>query len=83
MENNSKNNFSLQANDFHSTTLVLIEWLKKQSWFENVKAIGHRIMYSMQHTKPEIKTNELLNELYSIAGYDPDHLPLAIGFIEL
>ena len=77
MENNSKNNFSLQANDFHSTTLVLIEWLKKQ--FENVKAIGHRIMYSMQHTKPEIKTNEL----YSIAGYDPDHLPLAIKFIEL
>jgi acetate kinase len=82
-QNNSKNNFSLKANDFYTTIVALIDWLQQQSWFKNVKAIGHRIVHGMHHTQPEIITDDLLKELNSIVDYDPDHLPSEIKFIEL
>lgn len=82
-QNDSKNNFSLNADDFNSTTIALIDWLKQQIWFKEIKAIGHRIVHGMHHTQPGIITDDLLKELNSIADYDPDHLPSEIKFIEL
>jgi acetate kinase len=82
-QDDSKNNIDLKANDFYTTTIALTNWLKQQSWFNNIKAIGHRIVHGMHHTKPEIITADLLKELNSIVDYDPDHLPSEIKFIEL
>ncbi len=82
-QNDSKNKFSLKANDFYSTTVALIDWLKQQTWFKEIKAIGHRIVHGMHHTQPGIITDDLLKELNGIADYDPDHLPSEIKFIEL
>ena len=36
----------------------------------------------MQHTAPELVTQELLEELHRISPYDPDHLPSEIELIE-
>jgi acetate kinase len=36
----------------------------------------------MQHTEPELVTQELLDELHRIRPYDPDHLPHEIELIE-
>ncbi len=82
-QNDTKNNFSLNAGDFNSTTIALIDWLQQQSWFSNVKAIGHRIVHGMHHTQSEIITDDLLKELNSIVEYDPDHLPSEIKLTEL
>ena len=81
-QNDVKKEVEINATDFHSATLSFIDWLEKQSWFENVKAIGHRIVHGMHHTKPEIITDDLLKELNSIIEYDPDHLPSEIEIIQ-
>jgi acetate kinase len=60
----------------------LIDWLEKQIDFKSVKAVGHRVVHGMKHTKPEIVSQELLDELHRIAPYDPDHLPREIELIE-
>ncbi len=81
-QNDVKKEVEINATDFHSATLSFIDWLEKQSWFENVKAIGHRIVHGMHHTKPEVVTDDLLNELNNIIDYDPDHLPGEIEIIQ-
>ncbi len=81
-ENNAKNEVEINASDFHLATLSLIDWLEKQDWFANIKAIGHRVVHGMHHTKPEVITDGLLNELNSIIDYDPDHLPAEIEIIK-
>lgn len=60
----------------------LIDWLEGQVAFESVQAVGHRVVHGMQHTKPEVVTLELLDELHRISPYDPDHLPSEIELIE-
>lgn len=63
--------------------LFLLDWLEKQSGFEQVEAVGHRIVHGMHHTKPVLITKSLIDELKGISSYDPDHLPAEIQFIEL
>jgi acetate kinase len=65
-----------------SATDFLIEWLEAQTDFAWVKAVGHRVVHGMKHTKPEIVTKDLLDELYRISPNDPDHLPSEIELIE-
>ncbi len=82
-ENEVKKEIDINADDFNAAIISLIEWCKKQSWFENVKATGHRIVHGMHHTNPEIITEKFLNELNNIADYDPEHLPAEIAIIQL
>ena len=65
-----------------SAANILIDWLKKQSEFEAVRAVGHRVVHGMQHAEPAPVTPELLDELHRITAYDPDHLPREIELIE-
>ena len=44
--------------------------------------MGHRVVHGMQHTAPELVTQELLNDLRRIIPCDPDHLPGEIELIE-
>jgi acetate kinase len=82
-ENNNKRKEDIDAGDFHSATISLIDWLEKQDWFQNINAIGHRVVHGMQHTQAEIITGELIKELNKISNYDPDHLPAEIEIINL
>jgi len=79
---NQQDTHSLAATDHKTAANALIEWLQKQNGFEAVRAVGHRVVHGMQHTAPELITQELLDELHSISPYDPDHLPREIELIE-
>ncbi len=73
---------SLAVPDQPSAANILIDWLNKQSEFEAVRAVGHRVVHGMQHAEPAPVTPELLDELHRITAYDPDHLPREIELIE-
>ena len=68
--------------DHKSAANSLIDWLEEQNDFESVRAVGHRVVHGMQHTAPELVTQELLDELHRISPNDPDHLPREIELIE-
>ena len=78
-----KNSTDITANNHDDAINHLVEWLEKQQYFNSVSAIGHRIVHGMQHTEPEIITDELLNELKKISDFDPEHLPEEIKLIEV
>ncbi len=78
-----KNEIKIDATNFKEAAELLIEWLKRQKYFEEIDCIGHRIVHGMNHTHPEIIDDRLLIELHRISEYDPDHLPAEIEMIEL
>lgn len=78
-----KHNLKVEAADHTAAIEFLIGWLEKLDGFTSLKAIGHRIVFGMRHTNPEVITPNLLNELKDISAYDPDHLPEEIKLIEV
>jgi acetate kinase len=72
----------LAAPDHKSAANFLMDWLEGQNGFESIRAVGHRVVHGMQHTAPEVVTQELLEELHRISPNDPDHLPREIELIE-
>jgi acetate kinase len=78
-----KNSIDIEAADHDQAANHLIEWLEKQEHFDSIKAIGHRIVHGMDHTEPELVTDDLLNELKKISAFDPEHLPEEIKLIEV
>ena len=73
----------LEATDHNSAASLLLDWLETQPGFAVIKAVGHRVVHGMQHTEPELVTQELLEELHRIRPYDPEHLPREIELIEV
>jgi len=72
----------LDVSDHKSAANSLIDWLEKRTGFATIRAVGHRVVHGMQHTAPELVTQELLDELHRIRPYDPEHLPREIELIE-
>ena len=72
----------LAAPDHRSAASFLIDWLEEREELAPLRGVGHRVVHGMQHTDPERVTQELLDELYRISPYDPDHLPREIELIE-
>jgi acetate kinase len=79
---NRENTLPINASDNKMASTYLMNWLEKQVEFVSVKAVAHRIVHGMHHTKSERITPELLDELSQIIAYDPDHLPNEIELIE-
>jgi acetate kinase len=79
---NREESLKLDASDHRSAATFLLDWLEKQNALESVRAIGHRVVHGMQHTAPELVTQELLDDLHRIVPCDPDHLPSEIELIE-
>lgn len=75
-------NRKITAADHKSAANSLLDFLEAQPDFPSVKAVGHRVVHGMQHTTPEVVTQELLDELHRIRPYDPEHLPREIELIE-
>jgi acetate kinase len=73
---------TIDLEDRGSAATFLVGWLEAQPAFASIKAVGHRVVHGMSHSKPERITPELLEELHRITPYDPDHLPLEIELIE-
>lgn len=80
---NEEYQIKIDATDFREAVEILIGWLRKQPFFDQINCIGHRIVHGMEHTEPVIIDDNLLNELKKISEYDPDHLPAEIRIIEL
>jgi acetate kinase len=80
---NQKGTLKVEATDHKSAVNFLIDWIEKQHGFSSIGAMGHRVVYGMNHTRPELITRELLDELHRITPYDPDHLPEEIELIEV
>ena len=78
-----KGNLRIEISDHKSSVIFLIDWLEKQIDFSLLRGVGHRVVFGMNHTDPELITNELLNELHRIIPYDSDHLPAEIELIEV
>jgi acetate kinase len=72
----------LDASEHKTAATFLLDWLQKQNVLESVRAVGHRVVHGMQHTAPELVTQELLNDLRRIIPCDPDHLPSESELIE-
>ena len=67
---NQQDGRSVDASDHKSAATFLMDWLEEQHGFESVQAVGHRVVHGMQHTAPELVTQELLEELHRISPYD-------------
>jgi acetate kinase len=78
-----KGNLRIEISDHKSVANFLIDWLEKQIDFSLISGVGHRVVFGMKHTDPELITDELLNELHRIIPYDSDHLPAEIELIEV
>jgi len=79
---NHQDTRTLPASDHKSAARLLVDWLEEQNDFESVQAVGHRVVHGMQHTAPELVTQQLLDELHGISACDPDHMPREIELIE-
>ena len=79
---NRQDTRKLSSPDHKSAASLLIDWLEEQKHFESVRAVGHRAVHGMQHTAPELVTQQLLDELHRISACDSDHLPREIELIE-
>jgi len=79
---NQNETLNLDAHDHKSTANFLMDWLDDKIDFATINGIGHRVVFGMQHTKPEIITQELLDELYRFSSFDPEHLPVEIDLIK-
>jgi acetate kinase len=77
-----QDNHRIDVSDYPAAANFLIDWLEQQAGFSHVSAVGHRVVHGMQHSKPEIISQSLLDELHRISSYDPDHLPGEIYLIE-
>ena len=71
------------VSDYHSSIIFLMDWLEKQVDFSCLLGVGHRVVFGMKHTEPELITPKLLNELHRMMPYDSDHLPAEIELIEV
>ena len=62
---------------------LLIGWLGRHVGLSAVAAIGHRVVHGgAKYTGPGLATPKMLEDLRSLSGLDPDHLPAEIALIE-
>lgn len=83
VENQEKESSLIKAKNHDQAANFLIKCLKKQKEFCSIKAIGHRIVFGMEHSQPELITDKFVKELKKISAFDPDHLPEEIKLIEI
>jgi acetate kinase len=65
-----------------SASNTLFDHLETREKISDLSAVGHRIVHGMRHTKPEMITQGLLDELYRLETYDPEHLPSELALIK-
>ncbi|NQV23201.1 MAG: acetate/propionate family kinase [Rhodopirellula sp.] len=81
-DGNPPDSVSLAVSTYKSAVSFLMDWLEQHAGFNSVAGVGHRVVHGMNHTQPELVTQELLEELHRIVPCDPQHLPGEIELIE-
>jgi acetate kinase len=73
----------VDAPDQKTAARLLIDWLESAVGFDEIVAVGHRVVHGgSRYHQPERVTAELVEVLRKISPYDPDHLPGEIELIE-
>lgn len=69
----------------HDTALEkLIAWLREQKLDQNLGGVGHRVVHGGSwYREPGLITAELIAALEQLVPVDPDHLPQALGAIQV
>jgi len=75
--------FPARASDIKEAAGFLVDWLEKQKGYDQMSAIGHRIVYGPGHSHAALIDETLMKELRQNAVFDPDHLPGEIGLVEI
>jgi acetate kinase len=57
---NQEESLKLDVSDHKSAATFLMDWLQKQTALESVLAVGHRVVHGMQHTVPELITQDFV-----------------------
>ncbi len=83
MASNNKECQSVPFPADKSAASLLIDWIETHDSFKLVQALGHRVVHGMEHSEPEVVSEDLLDELRCIVPYDPKHLPCEIELIEM
>lgn len=73
----------LEGADDRSAANALIDALEKRGVLASLRAVGHRVVHGMNHTEPEVVTDELIADLERISPLDPEHLPGEIELIRI
>jgi len=73
---------AIESPESDSVVDLLIDWLEAQIGFASIRAVGHRVVHGMEHSRPEIISQALLDELRTLCALDPDHLPRELELIE-
>jgi acetate kinase len=79
--NKQKGTVPAEAGDLPAAAGFLIGWLKEQA--AHPAAVGHRVVYGLEHTQAVLIDEGLLTELQNVASYDPGHLPGELELIRL
>lgn len=75
---------AVDATDHSSAARVLIQWLKKASLISTVQAVGHRVVHGGSTYRAAARVDDaMVDALYSISSYSPEHLPAEIAVIDL
>lgn len=69
--------------DYKSAIEILKSFAGEHFDFNNIVAIGHRVVHGMNRKKHTVVTNELIAELKEASAIDPEHLPFEIALIEM
>lgn len=73
----------LQGSDFDTAMHALEIFLDQNVPKDSLYAIGHRVVHGGPHyTQPNLVTKQLLDDLESIAPFDPEHTPAAIELMK-
>ncbi|HVU96833.1 MAG TPA: acetate/propionate family kinase [Puia sp.] len=75
--------YPAKASDIREAAFFLADWVAEQKGFDQVRAIGHRIVYGPGHSHAVFIDEALMNELHRNSVFDPDHLPGEIELIEI
>jgi acetate kinase len=83
MRKGGSGSLAVDARDLQGAGAFLIRWLGQQLGDEGLAAVGHRLVYGLDHHQAGLIDDALLDELEHISDYDPDHLPGEIALIRL
>ena len=81
--NNTSGKLPVQASGLPEAATFLAGWLERQEGVLPLAAVGHRVVYGLQHRQAVPVDDDLLNDLRRISSYDPDHLPGEIELIRI
>ncbi len=62
---------------------ALMDWIEERSGRAGLTAVGHRVVNGgPKYSKPQLVTEEMVEELHRLSPFDPEHLPEEILLTE-